>query len=93
MTLNWANSSLYFLHFSMAVLHIDNLTDRAGLLYCHVSEFYDPSNGTCGYSIVKACAELSHLGDEFRRHYGPAQEWDGLAIDRGELIHWAHSLG
>jgi hypothetical protein len=79
---------------TVQVLHIDDLTDRAFLLYCHVSEFYNPSNGTCGgYSIVEACAELSHLGDEFRAHYGPAQEWDGLMFDRGDLIHWAHSLG
>lgn len=75
-------------------LAISELNDRAAILYCHVSEWHDAETGTCGsYQLVEACAECSNLGDEFRRDYGPASDWDGAWIDTGELIHWAHSLG
>lgn len=78
----------------MAILNVNNLTDRAGLLYCYAAEYQDPEDGTCGsFSIVESCANLSGLGEEFSRDYGPAEQWDGVKIDLGELIHWAHNLG
>ena len=78
----------------MPALAISNLTPRAGLLYAHAAEFVNPKVGSIGsYQIVAACAECAGLGEEFRKHYGPASDWKGCGIDFGELIHWAHSLG
>ena len=78
----------------MPALAISDLTPRAGLLYCHVSEFYDDETGTVGsYGLTEACAECAGLGEEFREHYGTASDWKGCGIDFGELIHWAHSFG
>lgn len=77
-----------------ATLDISNLSDRAAILYCHVSEWHDPDTGTCGsFGLVEACAILSGLGKEFTDTYGTSDNWGGAPIDLGELIHWAHNCG
>lgn len=76
------------------ILNIEELTDRAGLLYCHAMEWHDPETGTIGgFGLAESCANLAGLGEQFRRDYGTADQWNGTPIDFGELIHWAHNLG
>ena len=75
------------------ILSIEELTERAGLLYCHAAEHCNERGGIESYGIATECADIVGLGDPFRRDYGTAEEWSGSDIDFGELIHWAHNLG
>ena len=75
-------------------LNVSNLSDRAGILYCLVSEWHDLETGTCGsFGLVETAIKVAGLGEEFAKVYGTSDNWDGVEIDFGELIHFAHNCG